>query len=199
LLVAAAMWFEVSLAVLLVVAAVGFFLVYSGAFTQPAFRTETSTVGPFTFLYKPHAGPYKNTGRLFGTMSKLSQRVGVPVTAMLGIYYDDPHHVSRERLRSHVGFTIEDKDFNDNVRRYCEVNQIEVKPLKRTIVKTAVFPWRNFISIIFAVIRVYGEAHRRGWVQCAPMELYGVEPDSILFAFPVDNQEQYKLEPGKLT
>lgn len=90
----------------LIIAALGVTLWHMGACRK--IEVNTADAGPFTVVYLGHKGPYH---RIRGTIKQVERMLnerGIPAVEGFGEYFDDPHTVKSEDLRSNGGIVITD-------------------------------------------------------------------------------------------
>jgi len=89
------------------VAIVAAFVLYSGALSKPVFEEQTTSAGPYLFVYRLHVGPFKKVNKVFQQVSQALRKTNMTHIASLGMYFDDPHTMPAHTLRSHVGYVIQ--------------------------------------------------------------------------------------------
>ncbi len=105
----------------------------------------------------------------------MKNNFGIECAVGFGIYYDNPQEVAVEKLRSEVGCILPESQL-------ARVNEIQVSPtlkIKRNpVVKNIIgtFPYRNKISYVFGVMKVYPKISRyvkeHNYQPAPSMELY---------------------------
>ena len=182
-------WFVVT--VLLLVATVFLYLVFSGLLHSVTVSTSDTKYGPVTFAYKTHTGPYKNVGEIFTESFCL-----VPDREQLGIYYDDPEGVSPDQLRAAVGPILaignQKADPAEMEKVIKEGFRITHLP-KASFVVTASFPFRTTLSIFLAIYKVYPKLRdyisQRNLCAYPAIEIY--TDTEIVFIMPLSRQEEF--------
>ena len=74
--------------VILLLAGVFFYLLYSGFFYTYTIRCTIPASLPSSYAYVVHTGPYHNVGSVFQSLGTI-----VPKRRLFGVYYDDPNKV----------------------------------------------------------------------------------------------------------
>jgi len=124
---------------------------YCGAFVKIEIKEEK--VGGETIVYEEMVGDYKNSGKVMDKIYyDLLESYSIETYKGVGIYYDNPQVVEKDKLRSEIGVVIEEKDLNnlEEVRKEYRVKQIEEKNYV-----VSKFPYKGQLSIMFGIMRVY--------------------------------------------
>lgn len=127
------------------------FLVYSGLFSK--ISIQEMDLGPFDLAYEDHVGNYSDAGKIFSRMyDTIEKDFSIKPERSFGIYLDDPRTVPAEKLRSELGFIIDEKDAGrmDDLK-----TRFKVRKLERKKYAAVLFPYRNPISIFIGIMRVY--------------------------------------------
>lgn len=167
-----------------IIAAVVGYAAYLGIFA--GITIEEREIGPFTFVYKEHKGPYGETGKVFTEIEKSLKADGIETTRGFGIYFDNPEKVKSEDLRSHVGSVLEEKYMG-------RVNELRkkfgVKRFEKSRCVTAEFPIRGFISFWIGPIKVYPKFDEyikaKGYKWSPALEIYDMPAKKTIFAVPI--------------
>ncbi len=83
-------------------------LFYLGAFSQPTL--EKVTTPGYRLVYVNHIGPYNEIKNIFKEVETRLQEANITPIAPAAQFLDDPGLVSTEKLRSKVGYLIEDHE-----------------------------------------------------------------------------------------
>jgi len=69
-------------------------------------KAEIKTIAAKRVACLAHKGDYSKIGAKFGELMRWVGQEGVPFTEMLALYYDDPHSIQVDELRSDAAVTI---------------------------------------------------------------------------------------------
>ena len=159
------------------------FLVYSGLFSRIA--VKEIELGPFVMAYEDHTGSYSDVGKVFQRQrDSLEKEFKIKPARYAGIYLDDPQSVPKEKLRSEIGFIIDDKDIGrlDDLK-----TRFKVRKLDRIKYASVLFPHRNPASIFIGVVRVYPRLGQyvkdRKYKTDYGLEIYDSARRQVTFAF----------------
>ncbi|ESO99671.1 hypothetical protein LOTGIDRAFT_141768 [Lottia gigantea] len=174
------------------------FLVYSGLFHKVVVSVGSPPIGKILIAYKFSTGPYKNVGNLFKEVGELA-----PHNACLGIYYDDPGQFPSHLLRWAVGSILayDDETPSREAKKLFESKGYKFTTLP-AISKAMVtsFPYKNFMSIIIAVNKVYSAMERyekeHKLYACPYMEI--AEGGHCNYMAPLERQDDFYLEELKI-
>ena len=125
-------------------------LVWAGLLANPG--VSQKAMGPYNLVYEPFTGDYKKTGKVFEAVNSDLKKIGVETRIGLGIYYDDPHAVPADQLRSEDGAVLEDKDLA-KLPEITKIHKYKVLPQKDSIV--AELPIKNFLTYMIGPMRAY--------------------------------------------
>ena len=167
-----------------IIAAVVGYAAYLGVFA--GITVEEREMGPFTFVYKEHKGPYGETGKVFTEIEKSLKADGIETTRGFGIYYDDPKQVKKEELRSIVGSVLEEK----HLARANEIGKkFGIKRFEKSRCVTAEFPVRGMLAYWLGPMKVYPRfdeyMNAKGYKWGPALELYDMQAKKIIFAVPI--------------
>lgn len=149
-------------------------------------RIEEREVGPYTLLYKAQTGDYRQIGEVLEEVLGACKSAGVDAYFGFGIYHDDPSVTPIEELRSEAGVILKETSValaEEKLKGRFEMREF---PKIRAIVSE--FPFRNFMSIIVGIYKVYPELEKereaRGFPKGYAMEIY--DPGTkILYVMPI--------------
>ncbi|KAL4655215.1 testis-expressed sequence 264 protein [Arapaima gigas] len=167
------------------------YVVYSGLLSEIIIRTGSPPIKNITFAYKLKAGPYKECGALFTESCSIG-----PKLSSIGVFYDDPKEVAKEKCRYAVGSILsegEDKPSEEMMQLYQKFGfQIFSFPAVTHAV-TASFPHRTPLSIIIGVQRVYPvlTAYIKERKLCAHPFLEIYRGDLIYYMSPLARQGDF--------
>jgi hypothetical protein len=159
----------VVLAVLLLSCAA--FLWYMGFFS--ALTVNEQELGPYTYVYERFVGPYMNVGPIFKKVEAALRTEGITADKAIGIYYDDPAKVAKEKLRSDCGLVLKESDLS-KVQALKKKYTVGTLPKKMSMVVE--FPMKNTLSYLLGPIRCYPVlmkyAQEKGYKAGVTYELY---------------------------
>ncbi len=122
-----------------------------GGFKRIQFKMQEA--GGETLIYESHTGDYKNVGKVIDKMYyALLNEEKVECFRGFGIYYDDPRKVEKAKLRSEVGNILENP--TPELLQQLE-GKFKIKTLDNQKFLVAEFPYKNRLSIIMGIMRVY--------------------------------------------
>lgn len=170
------------------VSALGFlaFSAYIGLFSTPK-ATET-VIGPYTYVYEEFVGEYKKSGPVFDKVYYTLRDKGISTTLGLGVYFDDPAVVPADKLRSHCGVVLEEKDLDKltDLKKRFKAGQFSRS--KRLVVE---FPIKNGLSYMVGPMKCYPVlmryAKEKGYKPDAlSFEVYDETAGRILFVMEIE-------------
>jgi len=126
------------------------FLGYMGIFNS--LKVNEQELGPYTYVYERFVGPYKDTGPIFKKVEAALKADGITPDNAIGIYYDNPEKVAKEKLRSDCGFVLKEQDLS-KVPALKKKYTVGTLPKKMSMVVE--FPMRNTLSYMLGPIRCY--------------------------------------------
>lgn len=137
---------------LLVVAAILFgFYAYFGGFNKLNFKVEKA--GGETIVYKQLEGDYSKSGEIMKSLSdELQNDYGLKITQNIGIYYDDPELVEKDKLHSDIGCII---NINDQNKLDQLQKNYSLKQTPQTDYLITKIPFKGFFSIMLGIFKVY--------------------------------------------
>lgn len=166
----------------LAIAAAGF-LAYMGAFTN--LTAKEGMIGPYVVAYEMYIGEYKNTGSVFDRVYKQLTADGIKTTDGLGIYYDDPSVVAKDKLRSLCGVIINPGD----VAKIKKMKKYKIKFIPKAKSIIVEFPIRNMFSYMLGPSKGYPalvkHASEKSYQITVPMEIYDMQNNVIKFIMPI--------------
>jgi len=156
------------------------YLYYMGFFNK--IEITEKEMGPYKVVFKEHIGDYKETGKIMDEIYYSLLNDGVETYKGFGIYYDNPKVVEKDKLRSIAGSMIEEKD-------YDKIDQLKDKYSIKTIDKTrsitTEFPFKNKMSIMFGIMKVYPKINKyidsKGYKKGQVMEIYDVPNKKVIY------------------
>lgn len=157
---------------------------YLGGFR--AIEVEKSAFGPAEIIFSTHRGPYQEIGESWMQFQSKWEAAGLGACDSLAVYLDPPG-TPPEQLRSILGCRIDalpetDKaGLRDNFPSFT---------LPKTEAYVTAFPYKNFLSFMFAPMKIYPELQKRleneNITPPVGIETYGVEGEieEIGFVIP---------------
>ena len=165
---------------LLVVLLIAVFAYYGG-FTKVSFRIENQ--GGETVVYENFTGDYSQTAKVGDKVYyALLNDEKIETTKGIGIYYDNPKKVEKEKLRAESGCIVENVD-SATIARLAE--KYKVKTLPQSDFVVAEFPFKGKLSVLFGIMKVYpaldkfNKAH--GYAESPITEIYDVPNKKIIY------------------
>lgn len=138
-------------------------------------------VGPYTLVYKKHIGDYTKVGSLMSSIkADLETKYNIKAEKSFGLYFDNPETVDADKLRSVVGYIIENKTVADleNLKADFSVKEY---PKSKSVVSE--FPYKGLPSIIIGIFRVYPDfmnyIETNNYPLTPIMEIYNSEEEKI--------------------
>ena len=171
--------------VLIIIAVLAILLIavytYYGGFSKISFRIENQ--GGETIVYENVTGDYSQTAKVSDKVYyALLNEEKVATTKGIGIYYDNPKIVEKDKLRSDVGCIVENID-SATLTRLAEKYQVKTLPQGNFVV--AEFPFKGKLSVLFGVMKVYPALDKfnkeNGYIESPVMEIYDVPNKKITY------------------
>lgn len=169
------------------------YLGYLGMFSKVTITEKP--MGSFWMVYGRHIGEYKDVGPVMdGIYRDLKDSYSITTTKGVGLYYDNPQEVPKEKCRSIAGCVLEDKD----AARVAELKKkymVRKYPASNCVV--AEFPFKSKMSIIVGIIKVYPQLGKyvkeKGYAMGPSLEIYDTPGKMTIYAMSTD-LEQSLLE-----
>ena len=154
---------------------------YYGGFGKINFRIENQ--GGETVVYENVTGDYSQTPKVSDKIYyALLNEEKIATTKGIGIYYDNPKKVEKEKLRSDIGCIVENTD-SATLTRLSEKYQIKTLPQSDFVV--AEFPFKGKLSVLFGIMRVYPALDKfnkeHGYIESPITEIYDVPNKKIIY------------------
>lgn len=171
-------WLLIILVIIVLV--IAGFLAYMGMFGT--LKVSEREIGPFDYVYERYVGEYKNTGMVFSLLYDQLKKDGISTANGLGIYYDDPVKVAKDKLRSDCGIVIQGKDLAKLTGLKQRYN---VGHLPKKVCVIVEFPLINQLSLMlgpakgYPALTKYAQEHNYKMTQ--PMEFYDMPGGKILY------------------
>ena len=154
---------------------------YYGGFGKINFRIENQ--GGETVVYENVTGDYSQTPKVSDKIYyALLNEEKIATTKGIGIYYDNPKKVEKDKLRSDIGCIVENTD-SATLTRLAEKYQIKTLPQSDFVV--AEFPFKGKLSVLFGIMRVYPALDKfnkeHGYIESPITEIYDVPNKKIIY------------------
>ncbi|HAR62034.1 MAG: hypothetical protein DKM50_01695 [Candidatus Margulisiibacteriota bacterium] len=176
---------RVTLIIMILFMAVIVYLAYLGLFYKVKFVEKE--VGPFGLVYEKHVGDYNETLKIQKRIyDALFNEDKIETYKGYRIYYDDPKNIERTALRSEVGCILENRNLN-NLENIREKYNVRGFPRTKSIIVE--FPFKNKISILIAVMKIYpalqGYSNEKGYNPVPALEVYDMTNKKIIYIQPI--------------
>lgn len=155
--------------------------VYFGGFRKIKFNVKA--LGGETIVYENVTGDYSQTPKVTNKIYySLLNNEKIETTKGIGIYYDHPKKVDKDRLRSEIGCIIEDAD-SATLTKLSENYQVKTLPQSDFI--TTEFPFKGKLSVLFGIMKVYPAMEKfnkeNGYIDGPITEIYDVPNKKIIY------------------
>ncbi len=152
-----------------------------GGFRTISFKIETQ--GGETIVYETVTGDYSQTPKVLDKIYySLLNDEKIATTKGIGIYYDNPKKVEKDKLRSEIGCIIENTD-SATLIKLSEKYQVKALPQSSFVV--AEFPFKGQLSVLLGIMKVYPtlEAYSKehGYSDSPITEIYDVPNGKIIY------------------
>jgi preprotein translocase subunit SecF len=154
---------------------------YYGGFSKISFRIENQ--GGETIVYENLTGDYMQSAKVGNSIYyTLLNDEKIATTKGIGIYYDDPKKVAKEKLRSEHGCIIENVD-STTLARLAEKYQVKTLPQSEFVVTE--FPFKGKLSVLLGLMKVYPALEKyykeHGYIESPVTEIYDVPNKKIIY------------------
>ena len=154
---------------------------YYGGFTKVRFKIESQ--GGETIVYENFTGDYSQTAKVGDKVYyALLNDEKIETTKGIGIYYDNPKKVEKEKLRAESGCIVENAD-SATIVRLAEKYKVKTLPQSEFVV--AEFPFKGKLSVLFGIMKVYPAlekfSNEHGYVDSPVTEIYDVPNKKIIY------------------
>lgn len=124
---------------------------YYGGFSKLEFKI--SHEGGETIVYKEMRGDYSKSGKMMDSVyNGLLGDYSIETIKGIGIYYDNPEYVEKDKLRSDIGCIIEKEDIG-KLGELDTIYKVKICPISDYL--TVQIPFQGFISVMIGIFRVY--------------------------------------------
>jgi len=138
----------VAVLILVVVAFYG----YYGGFSHISSKVEIA--GGETVVYENLTGDYSQAGQIADKIYySLLNDYHIETTKGFGLYYDNPMHVDKDKLRSEVGCMLDNQIDSLQQLGISQKFHIKTLPVQNSVIME--FPYNGSISIFIGIFRVY--------------------------------------------
>ncbi len=157
-------------------------LTYSGMFAKVEIKQEKA--GGYWLVYEDFVGDYSNAGKITDKVYQELKEMGIETTKGFGIYKDNPQEVAREECHSELGCILEpiDLDKLDIIKEKFKVKNF----IKQDCI-TAEFPFKNKMSIMFGIFKVYPKINEY-------MNANDISQGPIMEVYDIPNKKIYYLK-----
>lgn len=127
------------------------FYSYYGGFYKIQITTEKQ--GGETVVYQEITGDYRQSGQVMDKIYySLLNDYKITTYKGIGIYYDNPQKVEKDKLRSEAGCIIEENDYTklSDLPENFKIKRIDTKEYITTS-----FPYKGKMSVMFSIMKVY--------------------------------------------
>ena len=157
---------------------------YSGLFAKVTF--EQKEMGPFVVAYMDHVGDYSKIKEPMDEVYEELKSEGIVCTKGVGVYFDDPKKTEKENLKSYAGCLLE----GDALSEVSDLQtKMKIYQLEKGKFAVSSFPYKNTLSIIIGVMRVYpkmSEYISENKLNSAEIvEIYDMENQVIFYLMPI--------------
>ena len=154
---------------------------YYGGFKKISFRIEKQG-GEFV-VYENLTGDYSQSAKVGDRVYyALLNEEKIETTKGIGIYYDDPKKVAKEKLRSEIGCIVESAD-SSTLTKLAEKYQVKTLPESEFVI--AEFPFKGKLSVLFGIMKVYPALDKfckeQGYIDTPITEIYDVPNKKIIY------------------
>lgn len=179
------------LALVVVIVAVS---AYYGIFNKVEFTTKE--VGPYRLVYQEIEGAYSNMWPVVDDIYYTLLDKGVETKQRFGLYFDDPMTTPEEELRSIAGVIVPQSQFDNFVLIQTGVSkEFKVADKFKTQALTTEFPYKNKLSIMYYLIKVYPAMEKymvANDIETGPvMEIYDMEAGKVYFSVAENGYQYY--------
>ncbi|MCL2028343.1 MAG: hypothetical protein FWG79_07645 [Bacteroidales bacterium] len=159
---------------------------YYGGFKKVSFRIEHQ--GGETFVYENVIGDYSQAGKVSDKVYyTLLNDEKIETTKGIGIFYDNPQKVAKDKLRSEIGCVVENLD-SVTLEKLAEKYHVKTLPQSEFVVTE--FPFKGKLSVLFGIMRVYPALDRfskeQGYVESPITEIYDIPNKKIIYRKQID-------------
>jgi hypothetical protein len=148
------------------------YLITQGLFFTPVVKEGVSP--GFHLMGLDHYGPYENIGDAFSLVSEAGIAAGIPNPALVGVYFDHPDSVPKEKLHAYAALIVQNETDSLNLSRLNDIRPMYI-PAGATI--ECIIPTSGMVSMIIAAMKAYPaltEAYAKGYTDKEMVQVYEV-------------------------
>ncbi len=171
------------------------YYIYLGGFALV--KVEKQIKGPYYLVYQEMKGPYRNSGKVFEAVKSLLSEKKITPRAWAGLYFDPPAHVEESKLRTHAGALLEEKQLPE-VQDLISSGKLKLRTIRSREYAVSEFPFKNQLSILIALFRVYPKLNEYGLQYSFPPFVYkeeNFENEYIMEIYYPDHVEYLMTTP----
>jgi DNA gyrase inhibitor GyrI len=166
--------------VALVAISVAIFASYGG-FKKIEFNVEEQ--GGEIMVYESITGDYSQSADAMNRIyHSLLENENIETMKGVGIYYDNPQSVDKDKLRSEIGCIVENAD-SATIAALSEKYPVKIIPRTNYIVTE--FPLKGNASIMVGIVRVYPALNKycaeHGFLDSPIVEIYDIPNKKIIY------------------
>ena len=158
---------------------------YFGGFSKVSFKIENQ--GGETIVYENLSGDYSQSPKVSDKVYYfLLNDEKIETTKGVGIYYDNPKKVEKNKLRSEIGCIIDNAD-SVTLAKLAEKYQVKTLPEGDYVVTE--FPFKGKLSVLFGIMKVYPALEKFNkenvFLESPITEIYDVPNKKIVYRMEV--------------
>ncbi len=155
--------------------------VYYGGCKKIGFNIENQ--GGEIIVYENVTGDYSQAPEISDKVYyALLNEEKIETTKGIGIYYDNPKNVAKDKLRSEIGCIVENAD-SVTLSKLSEKYQVKRVPQGEFVV--AEFPFKGKLSVLLGIMKVYPALDKfckeQGYVESPITEIYDMPNKKIVY------------------
>lgn len=151
------------------------------------FRTITFDIredGGEIFVYENVTGDYSQSPVVMDSIYyALINDFNIETTKGAGLYYDNPQHVEKSKLRSEIGCMLDGA--LDSLKMAQLSGRFKIKILPRTNYIETKFPNKGMVSTFVGIMKIYPAmtdfVEKNGYKDSPVMEIYDVPTETIIY------------------
>ena len=168
-----------------VIVLLGLFVFYGGCYK---ITIQNINTGGETLIYEAVTGPYSQSFKVSDKIHNDLLDSKIETTKCLGIYYDNPKNVDKDKLRSEIGCIVENVD-SETIEKLKTKYSVKILPNENYIV--AEFPYKGSLSILMGIKKVYPAIEKyskeNNYADAPIMEIYDVPNKKIIYRKFINN------------
>ncbi|MFA5859380.1 MAG: hypothetical protein WC955_09960 [Elusimicrobiota bacterium] len=178
------LYYALSVIAAIVLSGVAYFAVVGGF--DPVVVSEKD-MGPYTIVYEEHIGDYSETGKVHDKIFNSLTADGINTTKGIGIYYDNPQIVAKDKLRSELGCILEETDLGKTTEL---AKKYKIKLMDKQYSAVAELNLKSKLTYMIGAMKAYPALNK--YIQdnkltslSAPFELYDIPAKKIYYVIGV--------------